>query len=69
VRLAVDALGERQRMAVLLNKFEGMSYEEIAQTMRMTTKAVKSLLTRARVNLREVLEPYLERGEHPAEPS
>lgn len=68
VRLAVDALGERQRMAVLLNKFEGMSYEEIAQTMRMTTKAVKSLLTRARVNLREVLEPYLERGVHPDQP-
>lgn len=65
VRLAVEALGERQRMAVLLNKFEGMSYEEIAQAMRMSTKAVKSLLTRARVNLREVLEPYLERGEHP----
>lgn len=65
VRLAVETLGERQRMAVLLNKFEGMSYEEISQTMRMSTKAVKSLLTRARVNLRVVLEPYLERGQHP----
>jgi RNA polymerase sigma-70 factor (ECF subfamily) len=66
VRLALRALNERQRMAVLLNKFEGMSYADIAETMDMTPKAVKSLLSRARVNLRDVLEPYLERGQPPA---
>jgi len=66
VRLALQVLNERQRMAVLLNKFEGMSYADIAETMEMTPKAVKSLLSRARVNLREVLEPYLERGQSPA---
>ena len=52
-------------MAVLLNKFEGMSYQDIAQTMEITPKAVKSLLSRARVNLRQVLEPYLTGGENP----
>jgi len=66
VRLAMQALNERQRMAVLLNKFEGMSYADIAETMEMTPKAVKSLLSRARVHLREVLEPYLDRGQSPA---
>ena len=46
-------------MAVLLNKFEHLSYEEIAEVMELTPQAVKSLLSRARANLREVLEPYL----------
>ncbi len=50
-------------MAVLLSKFESMSYEDIAETMQMTPQAIKSLLSCARGNLRAVLEPYLERGE------
>ena len=62
VRLAVDTLSENQRMAVLLNKFEGMNYADIAQVMKLTPQAVKSLLCRARSNLKTVLEPYLERG-------
>jgi len=65
IRLAIGALNERQRMAVLLNKFEGMSYADIAEVMEMTPKAIKSLLSRARVNLKEVLEPYLETGHRP----
>jgi RNA polymerase sigma-70 factor (ECF subfamily) len=47
---------------VLLNKFEHLSYEEIAEVMQLTPSAVKSLLTRARANLRDVLEPYLQQG-------
>lgn len=62
VRTAIGTLNERQRMAVLLNKFENMSYDEIAEAMELTPKAIKSLLSRARGNLRTVLEPYLERG-------
>jgi RNA polymerase sigma-70 factor (ECF subfamily) len=63
VREAISTLNERQRMAVLLSKFENMSYEDIAETMEMTPQAIKSLLSRARGNLRAVLEPYLEHGE------
>ena len=66
VRLAVESLNERQRLAVLLNKFENMSYADIAEIMKLTTQAVKSLLSRARVNLHQVLEPYFEHGELPA---
>lgn len=66
IRLALESLNERQRMAVLLNKFEEMSYADIATTMQMTPEAIKSLLSRARTNLRDVLEPYLERGQLPA---
>jgi RNA polymerase sigma-70 factor (ECF subfamily) len=60
VHIALESLSERQRLAVLLNKFEGMSYAEIAETMEMSPQAVKSLLSRARENLREALEPYVQ---------
>jgi RNA polymerase sigma-70 factor (ECF subfamily) len=59
VRKALDDLNERQRLAVVLNKFEDMSYAEIADVMGLSAKAVKSLLMRARDNLREVLKPYI----------
>lgn len=65
VRLALGALNERQRMAVLLSKFEQMSYADIAEVMDLTPKAIKSLLSRARGNLREVLQPYFQHGERP----
>lgn len=65
VRMAIETLGERQRMAVLLSKFEEMGYAEIAQIMESTPQAVKSLLSRAREHLREVLQPYLEQGSSP----
>lgn len=65
VRLAIDALGERQRMALLLAKFENMSYAEIAESMNLTTKAVKSLLSRARCNLRDQLAAYMQDGSSP----
>jgi RNA polymerase sigma-70 factor (ECF subfamily) len=65
VRAALQELSERQRMAVLLNKFEDMSYADIATAMEMSPQAIKSLLSRARVNLKEILEPYLEDGTRP----
>ncbi|MFK8115313.1 MAG: RNA polymerase sigma factor [Rubripirellula sp.] len=67
VRAAVATLSERQRMALMLSRFEHMSYIEIAETMDLTTKAVKSLLSRARVNLKEILQPYLDTGVVPVD--
>lgn len=68
VRQAIRLLNERQRTALLLCKFEDLSYTEIAELMQTTPKAVKSLLARARSNLRDLLEPYVEHGSHlPAE--
>ena len=63
VREALDVLGEDQKMAVLLNKFEDMSYADIAEVMGRSEAAVKSLLARARTHLREQLEPYLKTGQ------
>ena len=62
VRDALQGLNDRQRMAVLLHKFEGMCYADIAATMEISTSAVKSLLSRARESLREKLEPYVQEG-------
>lgn len=65
VRIAMESLNDRQRLAVLLSKFEGMSYAEIALTMDLSPQAIKSLLSRARGNLKMILEPYLRDGERP----
>jgi len=59
VQEALTELNDRQQMAVLLNKFEDMSYADIAETMEMTPSAVKSLLSRARETLRGKLESYV----------
>ena len=59
IRTALDGLNERQRMAIVLNKFEDMNYADIADVMGLTTKAVKSLLSRARTKLREALQGYI----------
>jgi RNA polymerase sigma-70 factor (ECF subfamily) len=62
VRAAVGELPERQRLALLLNKFHGLGYEELAESLEMTVPAVKSLLVRARENVRRRIEPYLRAG-------
>ncbi len=59
VKHAIDSLGERQKMALLLHRFEGISYLEISEIMQLTPQAVKSLLCRARINLRDMLAPYV----------
>jgi RNA polymerase sigma-70 factor (ECF subfamily) len=59
IRQALESLNDRQRLAVVLNKFEGLNYAEIADIMGLSTKAVKSLLSRARCRLRDALTAYL----------
>ena len=69
VRRALENLNERQRAAVLLNKFEEMNYAEIAEVMQLSTKAVKSLLSRARCRLREALQDYVYMDGEPLPPA
>lgn len=56
---AMTLLPAKERMAVVLRRYEGMAYEEIASVLGTTVPAVKSLLFRARNTLREKLGPYL----------
>jgi RNA polymerase sigma-70 factor (ECF subfamily) len=58
VQDALGFLSEDQRIAVLLSKFEGMSYSEIGEVLNRSPAAVKSLLARARSDLRERLQSY-----------
>jgi RNA polymerase sigma-70 factor (ECF subfamily) len=62
VRKALAELPERQRMALILNKFHGLGYEELADSLDLTVPAVKSLLVRARENVRQRIGPYLRAG-------
>jgi len=59
VREALETLNDRQQMALLLHKFEDMSYADIGDAMEMSPQAVKSLLSRARETLRTKLESYI----------
>jgi RNA polymerase sigma-70 factor (ECF subfamily) len=59
IRVALAGLPESQRTAVLLRRFEEMSYDEIAEVMQTTVPAVKSLLARARQTLKSSLANYL----------
>lgn len=58
VRGAIAALPEGQRLALILAKYEGLSHAEIATVMKSSEKAVKSMIHRARENLRVRLAPY-----------
>ena len=69
IQAALGTLNERQRMAVVLNKFEDMSYAEIAAVMGLTPKAVKSLLSRARAGLRDALADYIYMDGEPVPPA
>jgi RNA polymerase sigma-70 factor (ECF subfamily) len=59
VDAAIARLPETQRMAVILRRYEELSYEEIAEALDQSVSAVKSLLFRARTELRESLKHYL----------
>ena len=52
IKAIIHELPENQRSAVLLKRYEEMSYEEIAQSLNCSVKAVKSLLNRAKETLK-----------------
>ena len=55
IQMAIQAMPEAQRTAVILCRFEGLPYEEIAEVLHCSVSAVKSLLHRARQTLKEQL--------------
>lgn len=56
IRQKVQALPERQRMAVIMHKYQQMDYREIADVLKLSESATKSLLYRAYETLREQLK-------------
>jgi RNA polymerase sigma-70 factor (ECF subfamily) len=61
IERAIVQLPESQRMALILRRYEEMSYEQIAEILDLSVPAVKSVLFRARTELRERLRGYLEK--------
>lgn len=59
IRRAVEALPEKQRLAVVLHKYQEMDYDEIAELLDCSESALKSLLFRAYETLRIKLKPLL----------
>jgi RNA polymerase sigma-70 factor (ECF subfamily) len=60
IERAIQELPPPQRMAVIMRRYQDVSYEEIGEVLDLTVPAVKSLLFRARTELREKLKKYLE---------
>ena len=59
IRSYVMALSERQRMAVLMHKYQGMDYRQIGEVLKLSESATKSLLFRAYQTLREKLKDFV----------
>jgi len=59
IRQHVMALPERQRMAVLMHKYEGMDYKQIGDVLKLSESATKSLLFRAYQTLRDKLKDFV----------
>ena len=59
IRKHVMALPERQRMAVLMHKYQGLDYRQIGDVLKLSESATKSLLFRAYQTLREKLKDFV----------
>jgi RNA polymerase sigma-70 factor (ECF subfamily) len=59
LKQALKDIPEKQRVAFILNKYQELSYAEVAESMRISEKAVKSLIHRAKETMAERLRPLL----------
>ena len=59
IRKHVMGLPERQKMAVLMHKYQGLDYKEIGKVLKLSESATKSLLFRAYETLRERLKQFV----------
>ena len=59
IRQRVHGLPERQRIAVVMHKYQQMDYQQIAEVLKLSESATKSLLFRAYETLREQLKEFV----------
>jgi RNA polymerase sigma-70 factor (ECF subfamily) len=59
IRQKVQALPERQKIAVLMHKYQQMDYKQIAEVLKLSESATKSLLFRAYETLRVQLKEFV----------
>ena len=58
---AIESLSDEQREVMILHKYHGLSYPEIAEILSVSPESIKQRAYRAHVRLREILEPLLQR--------
>jgi RNA polymerase sigma-70 factor (ECF subfamily) len=59
IRQRVEALPERQKMALIMHKYQQMDYRQIAEVLKLSESAIKSLLFRAYETLRVQLKEFV----------
>ena len=59
IRKHVESLPERQRLAVIMHKYQGLDYRQIAEVLQLSESATKSLLFRAYESLRQRLKEFV----------
>jgi len=62
VRKAIQSLPKNERIALVLRRYQELSYKEIAEIMQCTEAAVKTYIHRSKLHVRERILPYLEKG-------
>ena len=62
VREAVRSLPKNEKLALILRRYEGLSYKEIALVMNCTEAAVKTYIHRGKLRVRDRILPYLTKG-------
>ena len=59
IQNSINSLPKQQRIAIILSRYEGLTYQEIAEVMHCSVASVESRLFRAKQNLYRKLRPYL----------
>ncbi len=62
IRQALDQLPAKSRLAFILNKFEGYSYDEISEVLGANRNTVAALIHRAKMQIKKILLPWHKRG-------
>ena len=62
IRRAIQALPPKERLALVLRRYQDLSYREIAETMGCTEAAVKTYIHRGKLHVRDHILPYMQKG-------
>jgi RNA polymerase sigma-70 factor (ECF subfamily) len=62
IRSAIRSLPRNEKVAVVLRRYQELSYKEIAEIMSCTEAAVKTYIHRGKLHIRERILPYLQKG-------
>jgi RNA polymerase sigma-70 factor (ECF subfamily) len=62
IRNAIQALPPKERLALVLRRYEDLSYRDIAEIMNCTEAAVKTYIHRGKLHVRDRILPYLQKG-------